>query len=1348
MKRTILAAFAALAAFASIAAPDDSAVANRKWVREYIGANAVKARPAITSVGGSVTCASSLPGTNGMDLAITVRVPTNEALFVAWSTEGRIPSFCHYAKVPGMALYQNVSNAFLPSISFSVTNWVEYGTNELGEVRTCRHTSTRWTATAANGERWSTAYMNGNTVLCCSTNTARYIVIQRSTVSDRAASALLGPWGVAWSHPAAPPSLLSLLVQAAFAEDHHVEVERFGGTLGYHEAVEVSDFTVTDRKKTYNYRLIDDGENHQYDPYGGIDHADLAAGEAYYRSPSMLADPEKWGYSFPLLVEVLDKNGNPTGKTVYINKEDLMASDAWIDAVNVALPKPNEPDEPAISDPSEHDCGVFDREGNHIGCVCDYRFCKYCPRCAGEYEITKSWSDGTVERTKKTLSFVGAVHNMQGVQLNGDGKFYADEGGCSICWAGDNAENGTHFCGNADLNNIGGKALSQHLANDLAKTVREECGCMCGKYGDGYIVPSNMHVHPASESEGHGPHHGQDTYCWCFCRREHSGAYGKDGCPNNCLLCGAFKTCDGVEINGLHADPVPYRVTDDGGLPDINDHEPSETRCGCKCGAIAEDNEQTYPLMKEDESFHAIEDGTCTCQCRRRMHKVHNETGHCTAICTLCGKKNGKAEDGWGNLVITAVTPTWEDHTHMTGHCGCECRFHQDGFVGVEGGLCGYAGAEPGPSDEPSWHERRGDGFCCCACGVYSSHAAKGGAHAAWFIAGEHCPAVCRGRNSFGQECGMVVNVERRAIWSEHTPKADGCGCACGAFTGLENGMRGAYEYHHGSSGPSGCFCLCGAFHHGYDGETAANRCKVCSRCGLTAVGADGSDESLHKLNEGAGDCQCWCEYYKRGKRTAKGEALHAPLTTEKNGVRDCSCRCGLSVCHFFREGNACQGICAFCRERDVNGRKVRPSEHEAFGQDDHPIRCGCKCGGVLADDAKGAELNIFHYRKPGTCVCLGGDGNGGTHHFVDRNADCPGICAYRHNGLRHKAADYDHQIMDIDLIKDDGRPTALNWHTTKSAGDGCGCACGAYHDGNTGEWATFMPGWHRNNPALCGCWCRDAFGFNVKDWHVWGDGCHCLCDLKWHRPVKSDECPGICKSCFGLVFGEKGLTTEASRLLHAPAEGRCGCACGHFAGHDYATSGLETAFHSVHEHDCWDVCDDGCGKVRNHTRFDLNACGICRMCGLTRDGQEKLEHDFDPSSCICKCGDEERDHVMKRVGEAMTSSEHCDICGVDIEHKEFTWQCERCGFTEVSTATVGKHGPHEDHGQPDNQYFCESCSCNCTAGKNGDPCDACVNHVGACANCGRSCGELTGGDTGGGLPGEGENNVDPWHID
>ena len=1437
MRRALLSAFAAACglALSAVAAPDDSAVANRKWVREYVGANAVKARASIAGIGGSATFSSALPGTNDMSVSVTVCVPTNQALFVAWSTEPRIPAYGYYAKVPGMPFYANVSNAFLSTISFSVTNWVEYGTNELGQVRTCSHSSTRWTATASNGEKWSTAYLNGNTILCCSTNTARYVVIQRTTVADGMARTLRGPWGVAWNAPAAPPSLLSALIGQAFADEHHVEVERGGGTLGYHEAVYVESFTVTDLLGKHTYRIAYDGKDHQYDPYGGKDHADLAAGEAYYRTPEAMADPGNWGYSSKIIVDVLDKDGNPTGVQMIIFKSDLMASKAWLDAVNVELPKPNEPDEPKISDPSEHDCGVFDAEGNHIGCVCTYRFCKYCPSCDSKYTITKTWSDGSVEKSEEELAFVGARHNAKSVAFTADGYCEQDDG-CLICWSQDNASDGTHFCGNMDAYNVGGAAKSHHMANDIGVTGREACGCMCGKYGDGddALIPANMHVHPYSYSDGHGPHNGQNSYCWCFCRRHHNGVfYGENAegaCPNQCAICGAYRTCDGVKINGLHADPLPYRVTDDGGLPDIDDHEPSASRCGCKCGAISPGNEQTYPLMKEREDFHVIDDGTCTCTCRRRMHKVHNETGHCTKICTLCGKKNGQADDGDGGTVITAVTPTWEDHTPYKGHCGCECNAFQDGFVGNEGGRCGYRGVETGPSGDPAWHSRKkaeGVEYCCCACGVYSDHMAKDGKHAEWFIEGEACRAVCKGVNAFGQRCGKLSFLNRKALWSEHTPLAGGCGCECHGqdaeygYAGNEAGIRDAVEYHtregetchcfcqgnwtrhaqwmtakgsatekclfvctcgryadgtrmaalddhteradgcgclcgdvsstvpilkfhHGVGGPYGCRCACGALHLWCDANTANNKCGVCSMCGLTAGDADGDKEELHKLNdEIRDDCRCWCGHYGRGRHATSDKSLHhGKDETDKHGVYSCECACGNSAIHLFRGGGACPGVCAFCKERLESGIKASEEDHAAFGEDDAPTRCGCRCGKVGAGDT---DANRFHYRWPEHCICLGSDGNGGKHHFVDAHPDCPGICKWPHPTLgRHKVASHDHERS---IEKDTGAAHCLDWHTGRTDGLGCGCRCRVYHGGNVGEWGRFRQDWHNNNPNVCGCWCLSDFGMNQKDWHVYGDGCRCLCPIKWHRPVVTEECPDICKACFGLVSAAKGPTEEAGRLSHEGAgeHGHCGCRCGKFPGASY--EGEYLAFHHVIAQDCWDVCDDDCGKVRNHTRFDPNECGRCISCGYDRDGKEK-NHEYNADSCVCRCGEVEREHAMKRVGEATTSSEHCDICGADIEHKDFTWQCERCGFTEVSTATVGKHGPHEGQGQPENPYFCDFCSCNCTAGKGGEPCDACINKVGTCANCGRSCGLLTGGDTGGGLHGEGENDVDPWHID
>ena len=1421
MKRlaSIILACAALLAFGE---GDDSAVANRKWVRAQI-ANALGGvqtkPPSIETVGGSTTATSDLPEADDADalksatVKVTAYAPTNAALFVAWTTEPRIPAYSYYAKIPGMNLYAS-TNAFLRTISFTVTNWTECATNSLGHEIHCDHQSTRWTATDANGGRWATAYMGGNTVLCCTADTSRYVVIQRSTVTDAAAKILRGSYGVAWNTATAPPfTFLSLLAPPALA-DHHVEVERGGGTLGYHEAVAIEYVDIADKTGTYVYRIPDDGRDHQYDPYGGVKHGDLNAGEAHYLSDGARTDPENWGFTFPLLVDVLDADGNPTGRQFKILKGQFMKSRAWLEACSVELPKANEKDEPEISDPSEHDCKVFDANGNHVGCVCDWRYCRFCPNCDSKYTITKYWSDGTVEKAEKEIRFAGAQHNAKGVMLLSDGNYYEDAGGCIVCWAGDNRNDGTHFCGDMDKNNLDGKAKSSHTRNWTEDTGREECGCACGKYrNSSTAIPQTMHNHPLSTDEGHGARSGQDSFCWCYCRRHHDGIIAPDDsdemCPNHCTTCGAFKTVDGEEINGVHPQPLPYLLADGGGLPDIADHSPSGIHCGCKCGAVSPDSSETYELIEDAESFHVIDDEGCTCGCRRQMHKPRNETGHCTKICVLCGKKNGKNEKGQ----IVPVTPDWKDHTPSSEQCGCECYANQDGFTGNEGGKCGYRGDERGPANDAKWHKRKDAEHCCCGCGAYSDHAARSLSHADWFIEGEKCKAVCTGINAFGQTCGKIVNANRAAQWSEHEPAETGCGCKCGKFTGAESGMAGADEYHHrdGSSchcvcqgnwsnheawmtakgalpdicanvcvcgryrdgtrpaafmdhagrvsgcgckcgelddnamavefhngrGTPSCRCECGKVHRWYDGSTA--RCQVCSVCKLTEDDREPTDEKLHRLDaSGEAECKCHCGYFSPDANHASDAALHAwdAMTADEWGNGKCRCECGLK--HRFRtastrqknQDKACPDVCAYCRELKEDGTNAQEDDHTP--KDSGEQRCGCRCGKL----DHGAKADKFHIRMADSCVCYGGDGKGGSHHFRHPKDGCQKVCAYMRDGHEHLVAAYDHDKSGI--------VDAQASDHTKDTGARCGCKCGKFANSSD---AAELYGLHNQNPNACGCYCQKSTkdghhrgsGSSCKChcgstlWmgsHIWGNDCLCLCPDKAHRPVHRADgaCPGVCHgSC-----GES--RRSALKQNHAPSSDRCGCECGAFGGSDYP----DGKFHSPHgSPSC--LCE--CGRYHNHSQARNDCTDICALCGDRKSNYahkspityapdtahtwdqehscrclcgKHTKHNYAADACTCHCGKEKRAHDYVKQSEVEASQFTCEKCGNYISVRQLEYLCRRCGQTDIKNVEKGHTVNCVNH------VDAKLCGCGCM----GCDCWACERGSGNCATCGNSCGD------------------------
>ena len=1244
-RRTFAAlALAALAALAASAAPDDAAVANRKWVRRYVSSLVAPKGPSVGGTNAAWSASFAVDATNTAH--VSVYVPTNAAVFVAWSNAPEIPAHAYYAKVPGMRMYACATNAALPTISYSVTNWTLRSTNAAGAAVSASLSSTRWTATDAKGGRWFTGFRDGDTVLCSATNAEIYAVIRSTTVTDAAARTLRGRYATP-AQSAASGGFAGFF--AAYAADW-VETERGGGTLGYHQGLAMDMRFTSALGGTYT---VSDGRDHQYDPYGGVDHADLKGGESWYLSAEAFSDPENWGYSFPLEITYMDQDGFVYKSVVY-SKKSFTESPEWQEFISsVELPEPPQEESPTVSeDPGEHKCKVFDAQGNHIGCVCDNPYCKYCPSCRAEYEVT--WSDGS--KTRKTLSFVGALHNLAQVSCGADGsvaKSAAGEGGCTVCWAADNAAAGTAFCGNsAGTKGWMDDDFFSHSANDPAQTGRESCGCMCARYSnDSDAMPSAMHVQPGSGEDGHGEHCGQDSYCWCFCRREHSGAIAGDGaqgsCPGHCLVCGAFRTVDGVAINGLHPDPLPYRVTDGEEEIDLKDHTPSEAGCGCICGAVSPGNGATRDLLWDADRFHLVEtdsDGkpkSCTCMCGM-AHETVNDTGHCPKICLKCGRVGERQVEG-GKTVALTRPATWEDHEPDGDACGCQCRRHGDGWIGADGGECGYSGKEDGPSDAPGWHPRRAEGACCCVCGEYSDHRSHGGNHADLFVSGA-CDGICAGVNSGGQRCGRLRGDDRAAEDKDHTPSSTACGCRCGKVPETTS-LRAFHAARHGDVP---CRCACLRTHPGY---SQTSRCRVCAVCGTPQDGGAGAflDESWHVLKPNATDsagnriCRCWCGVFSSETEAAPDVSnmtffatatlpspsgpLHDFDNSEVRGVPNCLCACKAK--HTFRipptawknahPGEWCDGVCQSCRRRVKSGRTATEADHTPKARSAR--KCGCRCGWFGVDqehsdggrEAKTVRMhpqckvnNVSGASSPAYCQCFG-TGGGGAYHYHTPNADasCASVCMYR----RTADGTLGHLAAGEPSPKSGGFiPATAADHVGKSYG--CGCKCGLCDSSNRPQWISELSLHHPAQNAT--------------------DKCHCSCD---------------------------------SRRLVGSGIG----------GHEFVGSS----------------CTCTCGETH---RSNLNACGVCQggngstTCGRVHKGMERLAsevatHSYASDSCNCRCGQFQRDHDWGPLWRGDSSDvTFCGSCGAAFTRYQMHRTCNRwqCGATE-GTGIYEYDGEHRD---------------------------------------------------------------------
>ena len=1296
-----LPALAALLAAASLAAPpcraadDDAAVANRKWVRAQLARLEDRLNPdtnAVLSVCDetSVSYSATIPLGGGTNLIAEITTPTNAGLFVAWSAvPDLIPTHSFYAKAPGVQAYANVSNAYLREIRYSVSNWTETAWRD-GVLDSCGHARTTWTATASDGSAWRSAAWDGNTVLYLATNPAVYAVIQRTAITDAKRDALLAGYGASVAAQAPPHSaarllallgsrLLDLAVPSANADAAggipvvEGDGRDYGCTLGFHSGVQIGfEVTVTaPQKGTY---VVTQGGDHQYNPYSGTDHKDLAADEADYLSEAMFSNPSNWGYSFPMEFK------SEEGVTFTVTLKQFKNSPEWQDFVaGVKLPSANYYDEPEISEPTDHEeCGVYEliegedgsvTRGRHVGCTCPFYLCPYYEGAAEKglteykYKSKKAWKEtGVVEWVEKTLKYKGALHNWQVVATG-----YAEDGsgmtswkdaelGCLICFK-DEDDKDTHFCGNGNKGNIDSKLETKHYANVYSVTRRPECGCLCrkrwadenGKFSPDGLPQTDQHVPYCDPQTGDFLYNVQQlSKCWCWCLRNHSGTdFGdrddKTHCPGQCKTCGCYKTYDGESMaNRVTSEPMEYRVTDSGTVrkEDLDSHVPMEDGyCGCKCGAVSPDGGPFKDLMWNDERWHVKESedaASCTCVCPRKLHTVYKAEGNedCKNVCDLCGCVNDN--DAQGNAVARAAVAT--DHTPHAEYCGCQCYVSGVGHVPAGFDHCGFSGQEC--AELPDFHNRMAAGSCACRCGTYANHAANGGGHKDWFLPSP-CQRICAATDAQGAKCGLLVDGTAAQV-DDHTPKDDDqCGCYCGEMDEHPTAMG----FHHGT-GAIPCLCQCGKCH--LHAAIDADKCQVCRGCGLALDLSVPLEESLHVLNpespstgyfygtdnpDGTNGvasssvemkCACFCGYYADGTHEAKGKRLHKFTGTRTDSasgdeIENCTCDCGRS--HDYREWTKAQKgarsqddtlcpVCAYCRKVTRTG---------------------------TGDDAKESEASLA-----------------------------------------------DHLARDRALA--DGKDGAR----TK-----CGCRCGlASIDVEQGTLAKFHPRY----PGSCRCWGGSGDGRGA--WHYLDPDLYCskLCRFRDEDGKRHLVSTATTSSVPAL-----GNFGEAGEEYHTPkTAGDCGCLCGDFTAANVTPSG------PLHVQDpLWCGCycrqapmkrDDHrfpagscscyCGGYHNSNYMRTDCVNVCAQCGLARS-EGSSGKKFDVSSGFVWKDAKNTDHTPKPDG-----------CGC------------ACGKFAASAYSASADGEADYHNGTGSAY---SCRCECGASHRGFAASACPKVCSVC---------------------------------
>ena len=449
-----------------------------------------------------------------------------------------------------------------------------------------------------------------------------------------------------------------------------------------------------------------------------------------------------------------------------------------------------------------------------------------------------------------------------------------------------------------------------------------------------------------------------------------------------------------------------------------------------------------------------------------------------------------------------------------------------------------------------------------------------------------------------------------------------------------------------------------------------------------------------------ANACGCACGYFSPTNNIAGDDKYHHWTAGGTSGRPACMCDCGFR--HKFTHMSAyeqgrfdggytncvqCLGICWTCRERDINGNIVLPSQHEAFasaGDQRKAARCGCKCGKVTAD---GSSEVRFHYRNTygvgglPSCLCYGANAKAtgaqpGQYHFYSPSS-CPKVCSVVHNGRRHLTTT---SIFPENSALSYGVTAQPKDHQKKDGNGVCGCECGVYDTSNWSEW-NGKADLHRRYQS---------------------NDCRCGCPAKVHYPI-TNACPALCGgSCTGLYsdkyFGEHAGANLDERY-HTPSDTDCQCLCHHFSGWS-----APAKFHSVSN--ATEKCFCVCKKYHKFFAPRNDCLDICRLHSNAKPPAllkhpetfaSNDDHTFAPDSCFCKCpahvlrstghefapdqcdscycGQTSRPHKMKTSGAETTSTYTCESCGNTITIHVQPLECERCGFTDSSSWESG-HDP------------------------------------------------------------------------
>jgi hypothetical protein len=1236
--------FAVMCAAAFAVAEVFAIGATQEWVKRQLAAFARPSGSTNHAITASVPVSWFDDEQGGTASAtIDAGIGAHHALKVVASTVPEVPVGTFYA-VDGEGLYQNAKNGLLPTIYAAPYTTSRAATNALGVASVKSVRMGNFWAVDTSGKAWRMG-IDGDTLLYCSDDRAKYVALRSTQLPERAAAYLLPSKTARLSVRA----MLELAFPSLNAREHSETVY----TVNAETTIAIGTITFTRTNKFGKTTVITFTPKDLQGVYKGPNGPFATKEEAQ----NALKDISNWDFGDWDTIWNAEGMGRMT-------REEFESSDVWrqflsaFDTDKVET-KVETPDMPAHPCPAPDDYWEFDTAVWEDMTIPDNEVLSLVWKVNRKYRSGSSAYKADPEKLEKwrgeNLCKCGVVgcpnfgesQHRKGRVRKVDGALKTTDDidggdGCACCIR-------CVVHGSDPFVTI--DEMNDHRANGVDAGF---CGCACDMYNaeNESEWPRDFHNRPSRVG-------GKDFACLCYCGKAKAanGEYVqhikyRGDSPWCEKICSA---CEMVEDEEKYI-PHNYPAFDTRHVtlraPEWNDHTarkettdpvgmPNDPtyydRCGCACGAY--DESKSSGLPAEFAAFHQQKMGSCRCHCGQThtKNKRGDETVEpfpCPEICAVCFKVEDKESDavftfgGEQYKKLVLIDPTEEKH-HAAHEvlCGCKCY-----------------------NEVTTRHE--------------------------WSIGGTPKETVTAD--------GTMPD------W--HVVNAAGCGCECG---GVQLKTLSP-KYHHGPNKTLGaCWCDCGGYHIGYHQPT---KCRVCANCGKTEGGDLPDDESLHTLKSGAENdqglniCRCDCGYFSSdgvftspegGSNTVWEATGRAPSASgklhdfdrsdaSKNEIGSMPCLCWCGGKHEARmattyQKNAygdkiCESICTYCKERTKDGKAATELDHDPIPASKK--HCGCKCGYYgISDDheavGRAAQSAHLHIQSKGNaegvayCQCFG-EGTGGKHHWHYPNAadTCPKICKYRRSGkdpLGHLATESGHESNITVATPADHEPKEY----------GCGCKCGLCGKGSAPLWkddkTLHNHAQNATDQCHCDCEAKHLIG-SGEGGHEWPplaamNACTCTCGEK-HRDDWVNAC-GYCSVC-GNIWRDGRRLDASVKQNHLWTYGGC-------------------------------YCDGGC------------TVGGAKI--LHPDG-----HRYMKNKCVCLCGETTREHILveqkERVGQWT-----CWKCNAVFLNFRVTTVCSRCETT-VSTEHIGSVGEHNPGcGEP--KPSCWKCGCSCSTWGTHTTCNA-----------------------------------------